>query len=116
MLTCYDLTIDSLRREILNPHLGERKLRTKICIDLTFHSPSPTPPHSERKVSGGKSRVSRQVGLPHNLRAPHSKPKNGLPLFLAAFSKLLSCRHCGATGVLLRVHDPCRCLRDSRLN
>jgi len=54
----------------------------------------------EHKVSRGESRVSRQVALPHNLRAPRSKPKNGLPLFLAAFSRLLSCRHGGATGVI----------------
>jgi hypothetical protein len=54
----------------------------------------------EHKVSRGESRVSRQVGLPHNLRAPRSKPKNGLPLFLAAFSRLLLCRHGGATGVI----------------
>jgi len=81
---------------------------TEICIELTFHSPPPTPllraltlSAGEHKVSGGESRVrvSRRVGLPHNLRAPRSKPKNGLPLFLAAFSRLLSCRHGGATGV-----------------
>jgi hypothetical protein len=51
-------------------------------------------------VSGGELKVSRQVGL------PFPKPKNGLPLFWAAFSRLLSCRHGGATGflLLLRVH------------
>jgi hypothetical protein len=80
---------------------------TEICIELTFHSPPPTPllraltlSAGEHKVSRGESRVSRQVGLPHNLRAPRSKPKNGLPLFLAALSRLLSCRHGGATGVI----------------
>ena len=56
------------------------------------------------------------MGLPQNLRAPRSKPKNGLPLFLAVFSRLLSWRHGGATGVLLRVHSLCRRLRDSCLN
>ena len=62
--------------------------------------------------------MSRQVGLPRNPRARRPKPKNGLPLFLAAFSKLLSCRHGGATGVLLllRVHGPCRSLRSSHLS
>jgi hypothetical protein len=49
---------------------------------LTFHSPSlmpllpmPTLSAGEHKVNGGESRVSRQVRLPHNLRAPRSKPK-----------------------------------------
>jgi hypothetical protein len=37
--------------------------------------PAPTLSAGEYKVSGGESRVSRQVGLPHNLR-PRSKPKN----------------------------------------
>ena len=69
-------------------------------------------------MSGGELKVSRQVGLPRNPRARRPKPKNGLPLFLAAFSKLLSCRHGGATGVLLllRVHSPCRSLRSSHLS
>jgi hypothetical protein len=95
---------------------------TEFCIELTSHSPPPTPllraltlSAGEHKVSGGESRVSRQVGLPHNLRAPRSKLKNILPLLLAAFSRLLSCRH-GATSVLLRVHGLCRRLRDSRLS
>jgi hypothetical protein len=57
----------------------------------------------ECKVSGGESNVSRQVGL---------SSQNGLPLFLVAFSGLLLCRHGEATGFLLRVYDPCRCLRD----
>ena len=57
-------------------------------------------------MSGGELKVSRQVGLPRNPRARRPKPKNGLPLFLAAFSRLLSCRYGGATGflLLLRVH------------
>jgi hypothetical protein len=97
--------------------------RTEICIEVTFHSPPPTPllpaltlSAGEHKVSGGEFEVSRQVGLPHNLRAPRSKAQNGLPLFLAAFSRLLSRRHGGATSFLLRVHGPYRCLRDSRLS
>jgi hypothetical protein len=53
------------------------------------------------------------MGLQHNLRAPHSKPKNGLPLFSAAFSRLLSCRHGGAIDVLFRVYGLCHRLRDS---
>jgi hAT family C-terminal dimerisation region len=39
--------------------------------------------------------------------------QHGIPLLLVAFSRLLLCRHGGATGSLLRVHGPCRCLRDS---
>src|SRR5947209_14624966 len=71
----------------------------------------------EYRVSGGELKVSRQVGLPRNLCARRPKPKNGLPLLLAAFSRLLSCRH-GATGflLLLRVHGPCRSLRSSHLS
>jgi hypothetical protein len=72
---------------------------TEICIELTFYSPPPTPllpaltlSAGEHKVSVGEFEVSRQVGLPHNLRAPRSKAQNGLPLFLAAFLRLLSCR------------------------
>src|SRR6202034_3318250 len=69
-------------------------------------------------MSGGELKVSRQVGLPRNPRARRPKPKNGLPLFLAAFSRLLSCRHGGATGflLLLRVHGPCCSLRSSHLS
>jgi hypothetical protein len=55
---------------------------TTFCVEVTFRSPSPTPlltaltpSASEHEVSGGESRVSRQVALPHNLRAPRSKPK-----------------------------------------
>jgi hypothetical protein len=103
---------------------GRIKL-TEICIQVTWHSPPPTPllpaltlSAGEYRVSGGELKVSRQVGLPRNLRARRPKPKNGLPLFLAAFSRLLSCRHGGATGflLLLRVHGPCRRLRSSHLS
>src|SRR4051794_38664911 len=94
-------------------------------MQKTWHSPLPTPllpaltlSAGEYRVSGGELKVSRQVGLPHNPRACRPKPKNGLPLFLAAFSRLLSCRHGGATGflLLLRVHGPCRSLRSSHLS
>jgi hypothetical protein len=112
----------------MTPHSALQPWRqklTEICIQLTWHSPSPTPllpaltlSAGEYRVSGGELKVSRQVGLPRNPRARRPKPKNGLPLFLAAFSKLLSCRHGGATGVLLllRVHGPCRSLRSSHLS
>jgi hypothetical protein len=62
--------------------------------------------------------VSRSgEACPHNLRARRSEPKNGLPQFLAAFSRLLPCRHGGATGVLFRAHGlPRRCLPERRLN
>ena len=72
----------------------------------------------EYRVSAGELKVSRQVGLPCNPRARRPKLKNGLPLFLAAFSRLLSCRHGGATSflLLLRVHGPCRSLRSSHLS
>ena len=102
--------------------LGISKLEKSASSSLSNSAPltpllrALTLSAGEHKVSGGESRVSRQVGLPHNLRAPRSKPKKSLPLFLAAFSRLLSCRHGRATGVLLRVHGPCRRLRDSRLN
>ena len=69
---------------------------TQICIQLTWHSPPPTPllpvftlSAGEYRVSGGELKVSRQMGLPRNLGARRPKPKNGLPLFLAAFSRLL---------------------------
>jgi hypothetical protein len=106
-------------------HKAWQQKRTDSCIQLTWHSPSPTPllpaltlSAGECRVSGGELKVSRQVGLPRNPRARRPKPKNGLPLFLAAFSKLLSCRHGGATGVLLllRVHGPCCSLRSSHLS
>jgi len=89
--------------------------RTEICIQLTWHSPPPTPllpaltlSAGEYRVSGGELKVSRQVGLPRNPRARRPKP----------VSKLLSCRHGGATGflLLLRVHGPCRSLRSSHLS
>ena len=59
---------------------------------------------SEYRVSGGELKVSRRVGLP---RARRPKPKNGLPLFLAAFSKLAclfysSCVISSTTLCLLR--------------
>jgi hypothetical protein len=62
--------------------------------------------------------VSRQVGLPRNPRAHRSKAQKGLPLFLVAFSRLLSCRRGGATRflLLLRVHGPCRCLQESHVS
>jgi hypothetical protein len=54
----------------------------KNCIEFAFHSPplaplltAPTLSAGEHKVSGGESKVSRQVGLPHSLRPPRSKPK-----------------------------------------
>jgi hypothetical protein len=92
---------------------------------VTWHSPPPTPllpaltlSAGEYRVSGGELKVSRQVGLHRNSRARRPKPKNGLPLFLAAFSKLLSCRYSGATGVLLllKVHGPCCSLRSNYLS
>jgi hypothetical protein len=98
---------------------------TEICIQLTWHSPSPTPllpaltlSAGEYRVSGGELKMSRQVGLPRNPRARRPKPKNSLPLFLAASSKLLSYRYSRATDVLLlfRVHGPCRSLRSSHLS
>ena len=98
---------------------------TEICIQLTWYLPSPTPllpaltlSAGEYRVSGGELKVSRQVGLPHNLYTRCPKPKNDLPLFLAAFSKLLSCCHGGATGILLllRVYGPCCSLQSSHLS
>ena len=113
--------------EFLSCHLPKQTTwqHKLTSIQLTWHSPSPTPllpaltlSAGEYRVSGGELKVSRQVGLPRNPRARRPKPKNGLPLFLAAFSKLLSCRHGGATGflLLLRVHDPCCRLRSSHLS
>src|SRR5205085_6453582 len=97
---------------------------TEICIQLTWHSPSPTPllpaltlSAGEYRVSGGELKMSRQVGLPRNPRARRPKSKNGLSLFLAAFSKLLLCRYDEAISVLLllRVHGLCHSLRSSYL-
>jgi hypothetical protein len=57
-----------------------RQKRTEICIQLTWHSPSPTPllpaltlSAGEYRVSGGELKVSRQVGLPRNPRARRPK-------------------------------------------
>jgi hypothetical protein len=61
-------------------------------------------------VSRGEPKVSRRTGLSRNLYAPRSKPKNGLLLFLVAFSSRLSCRCGGATGFLLGVHGLYRLL------
>jgi hypothetical protein len=69
----------------------------------------------EHKVGGGESRVSRQVDLPHDLRAPRSKPKMA-SLYFWRPSQDSSYRYGRATGALLRVHGPYRRLRDSRLN
>jgi hypothetical protein len=44
------------------------------------------------------------VDLPHNLRARRSKPKIASLYFWWPSQGLLSCRHDGATGFLLRVH------------
>ena len=107
---CENMGVGSLssfgRMEIFS--FDWQKKLTEICIELTSHSPPPTPllpaltpSAGEYRVSGGELKVSRQVGLPRNPHARRPKPKNGLPLFLAAFSRLLSCRHGGATGFLL---------------
>jgi hypothetical protein len=88
---------------------GSLQTRAWRCIKARLHS---TPlrrrfyrqlPRAQvsPKVSGGKSKVSRRVWLPRSSRAPRSSPKNGLSLFLVAFSRLLFCRHGGATGFLL---------------
>jgi hypothetical protein len=78
----YQLPTQTHSKYSHNLELSWRFKTTEICIELTFHSPSPTPllpaptlSAGEHKVSGGESRVSRQVGLPHTLRAPRSKPK-----------------------------------------
>ena len=96
---------------------------TEICIQLTWHSPPPTPllpaltlSAGEYRVSGGELKVSRQVGLPRNPRARRPKPKNGLPLWRP--SQGFCGVAMGATGflLLLRVHGPCRSLRSSHLS
>ena len=75
--------ISELGRSLLNT--WQPKL-TEICIQFTWHSPSPTPllpaltlSAGEYRVSGGELKVSGQVGLPRNPRTRRPKPKNGLP-------------------------------------
>jgi hypothetical protein len=71
---------------------------TEIWIQLTLHSPPPTPllppptlSAGESKVSGGESKVSRRVGLPRSFTRSSLEARNGLPLFLVAFSTLPFC-------------------------
>jgi hypothetical protein len=82
-----------------------------FCVELTSHSPPPTPllpaltpSAGEHQVSGDEFKVSRTRGGPasHSTRSS-LEAQNGRPHFLAAFLRLLSCRHGGATGVLFRV-------------
>jgi hypothetical protein len=98
---------------------------TEICpssLPLTPHSTPSTPllpaltlSAGECKMSTGESKVSRVDGwaclATHTLLA-----RKGLKMVslycLVASSGLLLCRHGGATGFLLRVYGPCRCLQD----
>jgi hypothetical protein len=91
----------------------EKVLCTEICMELTFHSPPPTPllpaptlSAGEYKVSGGELKVSGRVGSASQSTRSSLEAQNGLPLFLAAFSRLLLCRHGGATGFLLKSPRP----------
>src|SRR5271163_3741760 len=71
---------------------------TTFCVELTSHSPPPTPllpaltlSAGEHQVSGGELKVSRTGGGPASQSTRSSLgAQNGLPLFLAAFSKSLS--------------------------
>jgi|SRR5271156_1533937 len=75
-----------------------RVKRTTFCIDLTSHSPPPTPllpalipSAGEPQVSGGGFKVSRTRGrLPHILLAHRSKPKMAALKFWRPFQD--SCR------------------------
>jgi hypothetical protein len=91
----------------------EKVLCTEICMELTFHSPPPTPllpaptlSAGEYKVSGGELKVGGRVGSASQSTRSSLEAQNGLPLFLAAFSRLLLCRHRGATGFLLKSPRP----------
>jgi len=53
--------------------------RTEICIELTFHSPPPTPLLPAPTLNTGEHKVSGGELI---------EAQNGLPLFLAAFSML----------------------------
>jgi hypothetical protein len=89
-------------------HLTWILKRTEICIELAFHSTPPTPLLPAPTLSAGEYKVSGRGGPQPTCSSLEAQ--NGLPLFLMAFSRLLSCRRGGATRFLLRVHGPCRCL------
>jgi hypothetical protein len=68
-----------------------RQKTTEIWIQLTLHSPPPTPLLPPPTLSAGESKVSRRVGLPRSFTRSSLKARNGLPLFLVAFSILPFC-------------------------
>jgi hypothetical protein len=94
-----------------NGFLNRRTLRLtwilkgiEICIELAFHSPPPTPLLPAPTLSAGEYKVSGRGGPQPTCSSLEAQ--NGLPLFLMAFSRLLSCRRGGATRFLLKVHGP----------
>ena len=89
-------------------HLTLDLKRTEICIDLTIRSPPPTSLLPAPTLSAGEYKVSGRGGSQSTRSSLEAQ--NEFPLFLVAFSRLLSCRRGGATRFLLRVHGPCRCL------
>jgi hypothetical protein len=91
---------------------------TTFCTELTSHSPPPTPLLPALTPSAGELKVSRTGGglPPHSTRSS-LEAQNGRPHFLAAFSRLLSRRHGGATGVLFRApRSPAAAHQTRRLN
>jgi hypothetical protein len=92
------------------PRLGGSKLQNLHLphFPLTLSDAAFTGTHPERRRIRGESKVSRQVGLPHNLRAPHSKPKMA-PLYFWRPSQDSCHGDMMAIDVLLGVHGPgCR--------
>jgi hypothetical protein len=98
--------------------LAGSRLVTTFCVELTSHSPPPTPllpaltlSAGEHQVSGGEFKVSRPGALPHILLARRSKLKMAFYFWWPSRASCF-CRHGGATGFLRRFYGPCRCLRD----
>ena len=82
-----------------------------FSVELTSHSPpptpllpSPTPSAGESKVSGGEFKVSRRDGAASQFHAPLARsPK--WPPSMVAFSRLLFGVHGGAPSFLLRLQS-----------
>jgi hypothetical protein len=68
--------------------LSWRQKTTEIWIQLTLHSPPPTPLLPPPTLSAGESKVNRRVGLPRSFTRSSLEARNSLPLFLVAFSTL----------------------------
>jgi hypothetical protein len=87
--------------------LGGSRLVTTFCTEFTSHSPPPPPLLPALTPSAGELEVSRTGGgLPPYSTRSSLEAQNSRPHFLAAFSRLLSRCHGGATGVLFRAHGP----------